>query len=448
MMQNDPLSWDDLEGHRIGIYGLGREGEASLRACQARGIEPLLVDDTPPAGDVEGRKVLATAEGGAEALAVCEIVIKSPGISRYGQTITELIDSGVAVVGGLGLWVQGADPDKVVLITGTKGKSTTAAITGHLLKGLGYRTLVGGNIGVPPFDPALDPAVGGPAQDFWVIEVSSYQATDIFAAPHVVGITSLNPDHLPWHGGDLETYYRDKLSLAGRPGARWTVANGDSAEIRERADLLGPQIEWVTAADAEQSWIDELGLLGVHNRRNAAISRVLLQKLGVQADEAALTQAAAGFAGLESRLQQVGMIDQVGFVDDGLSTNVLPTLAAVEAFAGRRVALIVGGQDRGIDYTPLAEGLRDRDTEVLVLTIPDNGPRIAAELNRAGCGPQVTVKETPGLDEAVEEGYAWARPNGVVLLSPAAPSFGRFRDYRHRGEAFVEAMNRISRRAI
>ncbi|GLY27341.1 UDP-N-acetylmuramoyl-L-alanine--D-glutamate ligase [Kineosporia sp. NBRC 101731] len=445
---SDALSWDDLAGARIGIYGLGREGEASLRACQARGIEPLLVDDNPPTGDIEGRKVLATAEGGAQALAVCEIVIKSPGISRYAENVTSLINQGVQVVGGLGLWVQGADPEKVVLITGTKGKSTTASITGHLLKGLGYRTLVGGNIGVPPFDPALDPAVGGPDQDFWVIEVSSYQATDILTVPHVVGVTSLNPDHLPWHGNDLETYYRDKLSLAGRPGARWTVANGDSTEIRERSGLLGPQVEWVTAQDAAQSWIDELGLLGVHNRRNAAIARVLLQKLGVPAadDEAALRRAATGFAGLESRLQQVGMIDQVGFVDDGLSTNVLPTLAAVEAFDGRRVALIVGGQDRGIDYRPLAEGLRGRDTEVLVLTTPDNGPRIAAELNQTGSGPNVTVKETADLDEAVEEGYAWARPNGVVLLSPAAPSFGRFRDYRHRGEAFVEAMNRISRR--
>ncbi|GAB3243831.1 UDP-N-acetylmuramoyl-L-alanine--D-glutamate ligase [Kineosporia babensis] len=444
----EPLSWDDLDGRRVGIYGLGREGEASLRACQARGIEPLLVDDNPPPGGVEGRKVLATAEGGAEALAVCEIVIKSPGISRYSPLITDLVEQGVAVVGGLGLWVQGADPDKVVLITGTKGKSTTASIAGHLLKGLGYRTLVGGNIGVPPFDPALDPAVGGAEQDFWVIEVSSYQATDILTAPHVVGVTSLNPDHLPWHAGDLETYYRDKLSIAGRPGARWTVANGDSAEIRERQNLLGPQIEWITAQDAGQSWIDELGLLGVHNRRNAAICRRMLQKLGVPAaeDEAALARAATGFAGLESRLQQVGMIDQVSFVDDGLSTNVLPTLAAIEAFEGRRVALIVGGQDRGIDYAPLAQGLREHATEVLVLTIPDNGPRIAAELNRAGCGPNATVKETSDLDEAVEEGYAWARPNGVVLLSPAAPSFGRFRDYRQRGEAFVEAMNRISRR--
>lgn len=445
----EPLSWDDLEGRRIGIYGLGREGEASLRACQSRGIEPLLVDDNPPVGGVEGRKVLATDDGGAEALAVCEIVIKSPGISRYSERITSLVDQGVAVVGGLGLWVHGADPAKVVLITGTKGKSTTAAITGHLLKGLGYRTLIGGNIGVPPFDPALDPARGGPEQDFWVIEVSSYQATDILLAPRVVGVTSLNPDHLPWHAGDLETYYRDKLSLAGRPGAVWTVANGDSPEIRRRRPLLGPQVAWITEADAGQRWVDELGLLGVHNRRNAVIARTLLDRLGVPeaADEAALTRAAAGFAGLESRLQQVGMIDQVGFVDDGLSTNVLPTLAALAAYEGRRVALIVGGQDRGIDYVPLAEGLRGRKAEVLVLTIPDNGPRIAAELSRAGCGPHVTVKETAGLDEAVEEGYTWARPNGVVLLSPAAPSFGRFRDYRHRGEAFVEAMNRISRRA-
>lgn len=456
-----PLSWSDLPGQTVGIYGLGTEGEASLRACLARGIDPILVDDAPRPGRSDERTVLATADGGLAALAECDIVIKSPGISPYGPAVRSLAQAGVAVVGGLGLWLQEADQDRLVAVTGTKGKSTTTTILGHLLRGLGHRCLVGGNIGVPPFDPV----VAAEKYDYWVIEVSSYQAMDVATSPPVVGLTSLNPDHLPWHSHDVETYYRDKLSLCSQPGAHWTVANGDSDLIRSRRELLGPEVRWVHANDDPDSrWMEPLQLLGTHNRRNALIARELLRRLEVPGadDESALQTAAEGFSGLESRLQVVGSVGGVTFVDDGLSTNVLPTLAAVEAFTDRRVALIVGGQDRGIDYAPLAEGLRSRGpAPLLVLTVPDNGPRIREALRAIdgvslpttanGAVPaetpsKVTVVEAADLTDAVEQGYAWARPDGVVLLSPAAPSFGRFRDYRHRGEAFVAAMGTIRNR--
>ena len=152
--------------------------------------------------------------------------------------------AGIPVVGGLGLWLQEADRSRVVCITGTKGKSTTTAITGHLLAGLGFRCLVAGNIGVPPFDPEA-----GADFDYWVVEVSSYQALDLAVAPAVVGVTSLHADHLPWHGGDVEQYYRDKLSLCALPGAELTVANGDSALLAERRSMLGPRVQWVRADD-------------------------------------------------------------------------------------------------------------------------------------------------------------------------------------------------------
>jgi UDP-N-acetylmuramoyl-L-alanine---L-glutamate ligase len=342
------------------------------------------------------------------------------------------------VVGGLGLWLADADLRRVACITGTKGKSTTTAIAGHLARGLGQRCLVAGNIGVPPFDPAV-----GVAFDYWVVEVSSYQAADALVAPPVVAVTSLNPDHLPWHRGDPEVYYRDKLSLCTRPGADLTVANGDSELVRERRALLGRRVRWVRAADdPDARWLDPLHLLGVHNRRNALMARAVLEELGVPGadDPAAMQRAAAGFVGLESRLEVVGSVSGVTFVDDSLSTNVLPTLAAVEALPDRRVALIVGGQDRGIDYRPLGEGLRSRTAPVRMLTVPDNGPRIGAAVETADPGPAVSVVDCADLPDAVHAAFDWARPDGVVLLSPAAPSFGRFQDYRERGRAFVAAM--------
>jgi UDP-N-acetylmuramoylalanine--D-glutamate ligase len=240
----------------------------------------------------------------------------------------------------------------------------------------------------------------------------------------------------------VDAYYRDKLSACSQPGADLTIANGDSDLLRERAALLGPRVQWVQAGDDPGAdWMQPLGLLGAHSRRNALIARAALRAMGVPqaGDDAALRAAAAGFEPLRSRLQVIGAVGGVTFVDDSLSTNVLPTLAALDAFAGRRVALIAGGQDRGIDYGPLAAGLARREAPTLVLTVPDSGPRIQSAIEAEPTG-KVEVSSCPDLAAATAQGYSWARPDGVVLLSPAAPSFGQFRDYRDRGDAFARAM--------
>jgi UDP-N-acetylmuramoylalanine--D-glutamate ligase len=430
------ICWSELRGRSVGVWGLGVEGLANLRKLAELGVTPVLVDDRPPAAGVAGRPVLATDGGGLAALAGCEVVVKSPGISRYRDDLRSLERRGIPIAGGLGLWLAEARRDRVVCVTGTKGKSSTTAIAGHLLTRWGYQCLTGGNIGQPPWDPGCRGDY-----DYWVIETSSYQATDLLCSPPVVAVTSLHPDHLPWHHG-VHNYYRDKLSVCSQPGAELTIANGDSDLLRERAALLGPQVQWVHAEDNPAAdWMQPLGLLGTHSRRNALIARACLAALGVpQArDEAALRAAAACFAPLASRLQVIGTVGEVTFVDDSLSTNVLPTLAALDAFSGRRVALIAGGQDRGIDYQPLAAGLAARPGRTLVLTLPDSGPRIQAaieEMRPAG----VEVRPCPDLDAAVRRGFAWAQPDGVVLLSPAAPSFSQFRDYRDRGDAFARAM--------
>jgi UDP-N-acetylmuramoylalanine--D-glutamate ligase len=227
------------------------------------------------------------------------------------------------------------------------------------------------------------------------------------------------------------------------------VANGDSDLLRERAALLGPRVEWVSERDDPgATWMEPLGLPGRHNRRNALIARRCLIALGVPgaADAAALRAAAAGYRPLPSRLTPVGTVGGVIFVDDSLSTNVLPTLAALDAFPGRRIALIVGGHDRGIDYAPLAAGILARDAPTYVLTLPDSGPRIRAQIEAApapGEAGFAGVTDCPDLAAAVAAGYRWAQPDGLVLLSPAAPSFGVFRDYRDRGEAFAREVRAL-----
>lgn len=425
------LAWPDLRGRAVGVWGLGVEGRASVRKLRSLGVSPILVDDHPPTGEPD---VVATLDGGLAALQACEVVVKAPGISRYRPDVVGLEAGGVAVVGGLGLWLQGADRSRVIAVTGTKGKSTTTSVLGHLLEGFGRRVLTCGNLGVPPYDPEVDDDV-----DWWVVEVSSYQATDVASSPPVTVVTSLHPDHLPWHDGSVERYYADKLSLCHQPGAVVTIANGDSDLVRERVELLAPRVRWVGVdAVGESGWTAELGLLGAHNHRNALLAQGALIEAGIAeaADEGALGRAAAGFVQLESRLTPVATVDGVLFVDDSLSTNVLPTLAAVEAFPGRRVALLVGGADRDIDYTSLADGLTDRAAPTLVVVLDsDSGPRIAAALDGA-----VDVRAGGDMTSAVAIAAAWARPDGVVLLSPAAPSFDRYRDYKAKSTDFRAAI--------
>lgn len=412
-----PLGWSDLvdQPGRIGVWGLGVEGRANVAKLRALGIDPVEADDADPSS--------------VEALTTCSVVVKTPGISRYRDDVRALEARGTKVVGGLGLWLADhPDRSRVVLITGTKGKSTTTSIAGHLARGLGVDVVIGGNLGVPPYDTTAD---------LWVIEVSSYQATDLEVTTPVVGVTSLHPDHLPWHGGE-ERYYADKLRIT--EGADRVIANGEDDRLRAR---LPATTTWVTADDAG-AWADPPHLIGRHNRTNAAIARALLVAAGVEgADEDDRVAAAAdGFTGLASRLRLVRTTAEgVDLVDDSLATNVLPTIAALDAFADRPVAVILGGHDRGIDYGPLADHLATRPAPTLALTIPDSGDRIADAAERAGAA----VERCADLEDAVIRGHAWARTRrGVVLLSPAAPSFGRFRDYADRAQAFEACCEQVA----
>jgi UDP-N-acetylmuramoylalanine--D-glutamate ligase len=473
------LSWSDLSGARVGVWGLGIEGTANLERLGELGADLVVVEDSPPPETVLGHEVLSLSAGGLEALLTRDVVVKTPGVRRRRPEVAQLEAAGIPVVGGLGLWMQEAPRKRVLAITGTKGKSTTTAIAGHLLEHFGRRTLVAGNIGRAPYDSLFPREF-----DFAVIEVSSYQATDLAVSPPVAAVTSLHPDHLDWHGG-VEEYYRDKLSACSQPGADLTVADGDSPLLRARVDQLGPRVCWVGSqgtgpagdgsglrgpvaagtgddpagllgidlgsAGLAGPWLEALGLPGAHNRRNAMIARACLLALGVPeaADDEAMAAAAEGFEGLESRLRPIGTVAGVTFVDDSLSTNVLPTIAALEAYSSERVALIVGGHDRGIDYEPLAQTLVERAAasttagagEVAVFTLPENGTRISAQIREHGNGA-TDVRDCEDLESAVRAGFLWARqtPAGVVLLSPAASSFGQFRNYKDRAEVFAAAM--------
>jgi UDP-N-acetylmuramoylalanine--D-glutamate ligase len=435
------ICWADLAGATVGVWGLGVEGDANLRRLLALGAEVVLVDDAKR--EHAGHEVLPTDGGGLDALLRCAAVVKSPGISRHRPPAERIVAAGVPLLGGLGLWLQAMPLDRVVMITGTKGKSTTSAMLGHLLGRLGRPTFVGGNIGRPPWDPDL---AAEPEPAYWVIETSSYQATDVAVSPHLTAVTSLHPDHLDWHGS-VEQYYEDKLSLCHQPGARRTVASTTSPDLVARVASLAPEVDWVAPDPTRRTrWHARFGVRGDHNLDNAEIAGRCVAGLGIEATDADLAAAADGFQGLDHRLSTVAVVDGVEFVDDSLSTNVLPTLRAIEAFPDRRCAVIVGGHDRGIDYHSFAHGLAGRTTPLLVVTVPDSGPRIHRELAESPLPSCIELAPAPDLERAVAAGHRWARPDGVVLLSPAAPSFGIYRDYRARSAAFAKAVASIASR--
>lgn len=434
MPSSPPLSWADLGGLAVGVFGVGLEGSATLAKLAELGITArAVVDDVP-----RSPGVLATNDGGLDALSACDVVIKSPGISRYSDSVRELEASGAAVVGGLGLWLEEVGPSRVIGVTGTKGKSTTTSVADHLARGLGVRCLMGGNVGVVPWSPAEPRDV-----ELYVIEVSSYQATDLWSSPAVVAVTSLHEDHLNWHGG-AERYFSDKLSICGRPGAVITVANGSDPLLRERSESLRPGPRWVEPGSADESWVPVLGLRGRHNVVNALIAAACLEEIGVEgaSDPERLEQASAGYVPLPHRLQTVAFVGGVEYVDDSLSTNVLPTLAAAEVFVGRPLALLVGGFDRGIDYGPLGAFVAAREADTLVLTLPENGDRVRTAITESG-GEAVSCE---GIEDAVARAAAWAPEGGVVLLSPAAASYGLYESYKERAAAFVAAVEALEDR--
>ena len=427
-----PTGFADLAGRRVGIFGYGVEGHAAARRLEGLARTLVLVDDAPGIGP----DVLMTSAGGFDALLTCDVVLKSPGIPRRRADVLDLERHGVTVTSALNLWLHEVDRSRVVGITGTKGKSTTTALVSFFLHCLDEESLRLGNIGQPPYDPTLDTSTG-----WLVLEVSSFQCVDLDVAPGIVVVTSLGADHLDWHGS-LEAYRDDKLSLSRALGEHLTLVP-DHETMRAVADRLGGDLSFVPADPTPLA--ASLGLLGAHSRFNVALAleataRLTRRDAGEVRERVA--ELAHAFEPLRGRLSLVTIEAHDGvtvrFVDDGLATSVLPTVAALEVFADEPVALIAGGFDRGVDYRPLAVAIAGRSAPTVVLTMGDAGARVAEALTRLR--PDVAQRTVTSMREAVTEGRRFLSAGGVVLLSPGAPSFDRYRNWEERSDDFVAAI--------
>ncbi|MBB3085045.1 UDP-N-acetylmuramoyl-L-alanine--D-glutamate ligase [Geodermatophilus sabuli] len=440
----------ELAGRRVGVWGHGREGRAAVRAALASGAAGVVVVDAAPPDPAQ---LPPGVEGGADvaALTGCDVVVRSPGISPYREEARALAARTTVTSGtGLALAEFGARGVPTLCVTGTKGKSTTSALAAAVLAAAGRPAVHAGNIGTPLLDVLLDGAVGDGTS--LVVEVSSYQAAAVDDFAGWGAITSLAPEHLDWHGG-VEAYYRDKLHVFAGCAPGSVVVGPQARTIAERylePSLLVDPGDVVPAAEAAGFRPEHLP--GVHNVANVHVALAACVRMGVDltATGDAVRAAVGGFRALPHRLAPVATRDGVTFVDDTLSTTPVSVLAALEAFAARPVTLIAGGQDRGLDYTELARAVVAREGAVRVVTVPDTGARLAADVRAAAADRRVEppVIETTGLPEAVVEAVRATPSGGVVLLSPGAPSYNRYRNYEELARTYEQILRDAGARAV
>jgi UDP-N-acetylmuramoyl-L-alanine---L-glutamate ligase len=419
-----PTGFSDLMGKRVGIFGYGIEGQAAA-ARLAQHAELVIVDDATNIGP----EILQTSQGGLEALAGCDVILKSPGISPYRSDVVELAKS-VTMTSALNLWMGEIDRGRVIGITGTKGKSTTTALVSFFFNTLEEKAHALGNIGVPPYEPSLDVSEG-----WLVLEISSFQARDLQIAPSIVALTSLGSDHLDWHGS-LENYHRDKLSITQLvPAPELFVASQIQSPILKKVAV---EVELETSGLTES-----LGLLGLHNHSNVALALSVVSRATGKSVQEIVTKVksrADEFTPLPGRLTEVAREERAGiftrYIDDGLATSALPTIAALSVFPDEDLAMIIGGFDRGIDYQPLVDAIASRSARTVVVTMGEAGSRIGALMHNSNHDLQ--LMHASDLRSAVELARSAMNKGGVVLFSPGAPSFDHFKNWTERSAAFTK----------
>jgi UDP-N-acetylmuramoylalanine--D-glutamate ligase len=267
---------------------------------------------------------------------------------------------------------------------------------------------------------------------------------DLEADPVISVILNLSSDHLDWHGSE-QTYRDDKLRLATLAGRRPLIANAADTVLSEALSGYSDTV-WFNSNSGFRVEQDKLfdgetqlpallpeGLPGAHNLSNIAAALTVLRAVGAKLSIG--VQSIASFPCLPHRLQTIGERAGVRFVSDSISSAPVATMAALEAFSGQIVTLLVGGLDRGLDWTPYMDKIRGNLPNA-VIGIPDNGSRIIREMQRANISPQSGLHEAQDLAEAVKLAQELTPPGGIVLLSPGAPSFPRFDDYCDRGRQF------------
>ena len=445
----------DVTGKRVTVAGAARSGIAAAELLARRGAQVTLSEtrrEVPEAGVLMPLGVRLELGGHeTETFTEADLVVLSPGVPPETAVVQAARDRGVPVIAEIELayrWLQG----RVIAITGTKGKSTTTALTGRMLEAAGFKVTVGGNIGAP-----LSAQVSESTPDtFHVVEASSFQLEQIDTFhPWIAVMLNFSPDHLDRHP-TVDAYGAAKARIFENQDARdFAVINADDPAVLELARRGRAAARLFARSGAvdrgtvvEDGWIVDrhsdvpqrlvplsaIHLLGQHLVHDVMAAATVGAIAG--AAPAAMTAAVDAFRGLEHAMELVAEREGVRFVNDSKATNVEAALRSIESF-DRDLVPIVGGKFKGGDLRLLREPLKIRAKAVVAIGE-------ARPLVREALGDLIAVHEANTLADAVARAFELAKPSGVVLLAPACASFDMFHDYADRGRRFKDEVRKLT----
>lgn len=457
----------DLKGKRALILGMGETGLAMSRWLSRQGVRLRIADSRqqPPnmaaLHAISAEAELHTGAFDPAILAGIDLVALSPGVPVQEALVQHALASGLPVVSEIELFARAVRKltprAKIIAITGSNGKTTTTALVGALCSATGHNTAVAGNISPAALDALMAALDANDMPDIWVLELSSFQLERTFSL-HADAATVLNvsEDHLDRYSG-MADYAEakarvfmngsgidgvmvlnrdDDLSLAsGRCGRKMLTFGLNPAP---RSCDYGLADGFIVRGKEQLIAVDALTLVGLHNAANAMAALALCEAIGIPPSE--VLPALAEFKGLPHRVEWITQINGVDYYDDSKGTNVGATLAALQGL-GRKVAVILGGEGKEQDFSPLNKGISEHARAVALIG------RDADKIARSIMSSDVPMQRCADMSTAVTWCATQALPGDAVLLSPACASFDMFRNYAHRSEVFIEAVCDFERRS-
>ncbi len=456
----------NLSGRNVLVLGLGDTGLACARWLAAHGAAVSVADsrEAPPhaarLAELLPDVPLRCGTFDPPQLASADLLVVSPGVPLADPAVAAAIRAGVEAIGDVELFARAIDainaqrqhPMRTIAITGSNGKSTVTAMCGDMCRMAGLETCVAGNIGLPVLDALYEVEQGfAPAPQVWVLELSSFQLeTTTSLAADAATVLNLSADHMDRYP-DMAAYAAAKARIFSGQGVQ--VLNRDDPRSMAMAlpnrriisfgldrcpaneDFGLCEDELCQGADMLMP-IATLPVAGLHNAANALAALALTHALDLPTE--ALLRGLVHFKGLPHRVERVAEIEGVVYYDDSKGTNVGATEAALYGLGARKTVVILGGDGKGQDFSPLKAAVEANARAVLLIG------RDAVQIEAALDGSGVPVHAATTLPEAVAAAHRLAHPGDAVLLSPACASFDMFRNYVHRAEVFVAAVEKLA----
>ncbi len=451
----------DVQNQRVLVVGLGKSGVASALFLKARGARVTVSDSKPPdelqaaiPTLLDAGIAVETGGHGERTFQGQDLIVVSPGVPVDAPPLVQARSLGEKVIGEIELAAR-FFPGKIVAITGSNGKTTTTTLAGEIIVAGGLTAVVGGNIGTP----AISLVEGTGPETIAVLEVSSFQLETIETfRPRIAVVLNITPDHLDRHR-TFDAYTDAKARIFENQQADdFAVLNADDPTCLKLASRTRAQVYWFSRKKEVQQGayvsagrvlfrdgkdqreilqISEIPLKGSHNVENVLAATCVGALSGIDAGR--IRDVVVNFKAVEHRLEHTATIKGVDYYNDSKATNVDATIKALESFPSN-IHLILGGKDKGSDYTVLNDLLRQRAKRVY--TIGAAAAKIESQIAGA-----VEIVHAETLENAVRRAAQNAQAGDIVLLAPACASFDQFRSYEHRGKVFKDVVNALATEA-